>query len=135
MPKVIPVADEVSKPFWDAVQQRRLVVQHCTACGRMQYPPRAACQHCNSERLDWKETSGRGHILTWGVIMDSHMPARAPDQPFNLAVVTLDDDPRINFYANLPGAPVRALPAGAAVEVMFEELPDGSLLHEWRLVR
>ncbi len=134
MPKIIPIADEVSKPFWDAVQQKRLIVQHCAGCDRMQYPPRAACQHCKSERLDWKETSGRGHILVWAVIMDSHLPPRSPDQPFNIAVVTLDDDPRINFYSNLPGVPVERVPTGAAVEVMFEQLPDSSLIHEWRLV-
>jgi uncharacterized protein len=29
MPKLIPVPDAVSKPFWDAVNQRRLVLQHC----------------------------------------------------------------------------------------------------------
>jgi uncharacterized protein len=134
LPKVIPVPDELSKPFWDAVQEKRLVVQHCTACDSLQYPPRPKCLDCDSESLDWKETSGRGHILTFGIIEDSHMPVRAADQPFNLAVITLDDDPRINFYSNLPGTPVRQVPLGGAVEVMFEELPDGSLLHEWRVV-
>ena len=29
MPKLIPVADALSKPFWDAVNQRRLILQHC----------------------------------------------------------------------------------------------------------
>ena len=29
MPKVIPVPDELSKPFWDAVNEKRLVVQNC----------------------------------------------------------------------------------------------------------
>ena len=42
MPKLIPVADAVSKPFWDAVNQRRLVLQHCAACDRVQYPPQHA---------------------------------------------------------------------------------------------
>lgn len=134
MPKVIPVADELSQPFWDAVQERRLVAQHCTSCDRMQHPPRPACQYCGSEQFDWKETSGKGHILVGGVIMDSHMPPRAVDQPFNLAVVTLDDEPNINYYSNLPGVPVNQIPTGAPVEVVFEELTDGSLIHEWRLV-
>ena len=60
---------------------------------------------------------------------------KAADQPLNLAVVTLDDDPRINFYSNLPGTPVRQVPLGAAVEVTFEECADGSLIHEWRAVQ
>jgi uncharacterized OB-fold protein len=132
---MIPKADELSKPFWDAVQERRLVVQHCTSCDRLQYPPRARCQHCNGETLDWKEVEGKGHVLTGGTIEDSHLPPRAADQPFNLVVVTLDEDPRINFWSNLPGGPPpREIPVGAAVEVMFEELLDGSVIHEWKLV-
>src|SRR6202040_199325 len=57
MPKLIPVADALSKPFWDAVNQRRLVLQHCAACDRLQYPPQQACQVCNSAAgLTWKLT-------------------------------------------------------------------------------
>jgi uncharacterized OB-fold protein len=57
-----------------------------------------------------------------------------PDQPYNLAVVTLDEDPTINFYSNLPGVPADQVPVGAAVEVMFEECGPGQLIHEWRVV-
>jgi hypothetical protein len=37
MPKVIPVPGALSKPFWDAVNEKRLVLQHCAACDRLQY--------------------------------------------------------------------------------------------------
>jgi uncharacterized OB-fold protein len=134
VPKLIPVPDELSEPFWDAVNERRLVVQHCIACNTLQYPPRPACQDCGSNDLDWKETNGRGHILEFVVLDDSHLPLRAQDQPVNLALVTLDEDPRINFYANLPSEPVREVPVGAAVEVIFEEAAPGRLVHEWRVV-
>ena len=134
MPYIVPVADELSKPFWDAVQEKRLIVQQCTACNSLQYPPRPRCLDCGSDKMDWKETSGKGHILTFGILEDSHLPVRAADQPLNLAVVTLDDDPKINFYSNLPGTPVRQVPLGGAVEVTWVEAPDGSLIHEWRVV-
>ncbi len=134
MPKLIPVPDEVSQPFWDAVNERRLVVQHCTACGTLQYPPLAACQDCNSTELDWQETSGRGHILEFVVVQDSHLPHRAADQPFNLALVTLDEDPRINFFSTLPGVEPFEVPVGAAVEVTFEEVAPGRLIHEWKVI-
>jgi uncharacterized OB-fold protein len=128
------VPDEVSQPFWDAVQERRLIVQKCSGCNALQYPPRAACQDCNSKELTWVETSGKGHVLTWGVLEDSHLPVRAADQPLNLAVVTLDEDPNINFYSNLPGTPVRQVKVGDAVEVTYVEAPDGSLIHEWKKI-
>ena len=134
MPKLIPVPDELSKPFWDAVNEKRLIVQNCTACNTLQYPPRPACQDCGSEKLEWKETSGLGHISTYVVMQDIHLERRVSDQPFNLALITLDEDPRVNFLSNLPGVPVRQVPIGAPVEVIFEEVAPGQLIHEWKLV-
>ena len=40
MPKQSPVPDEVDKPFWDAANEDRLVVQYCVECDRLQHPPR-----------------------------------------------------------------------------------------------
>jgi uncharacterized protein len=135
MPKVIPVPDAVSKPFWDAVNEKRLVLQHCTACNKLQYPPQQTCQVCRSNgQLTWKEVTGRGHIATYIVIEDGRLNRRMPDQPYNLALITLDEDPTINFYSNLPGTPPYEVPVGAAVEVVFEEVAPGQLIHEWRVV-
>ncbi len=135
MPKVIPVPDELSKPFWDAVNEKRLVLQNCTVCNKLQYPPRKTCAKCGSaEKLEWKEVKGRGHISTYIVIENGRLARRIPDQPYNLALITLDEDPSINFYSNLPGVPVGKVPVGAAVEVMFEEVAPGQLIHEWRVV-
>ena len=133
MPKIIPVPDDLSKPFWDAVNQHRLMVQHCIDCNTLQFPPRLKCQDCSSDKLDWKDTSGRGHILTYSVSEDTRLQRRVPDQPFNIALIALDDDPRINFYSNLPGVPVKEVPIGAPVEVVFEELAPDQLIPEWKL--
>ncbi len=135
MPKLIPVPDTLSQPFWDAVNQRRLVLQHCAQCDTLQYPPQPACQFCNSAAtLSWKEVEGRGHIATSIVIEDGRLNRRMPDQPYNLAMVTLDADRRVNFDSNLPGTLPYKVPVGAAVEVTFEEVAPGQLVHEWRVV-
>ena len=135
MPKVIPVPDELSQPFWDAVNERRLVLQHCGGCDLLQYPPKRNCPQCGSaEKLVWKEVEGKGHISSYILIEDGRLDRRMPDQPYNLAVVTLDEDPTINFYSNLPGVPVDQVPLGAAVEVVFEECGPGQLIHEWQVV-
>src|SRR5271155_2811447 len=133
MPKLIPVADALSKPFWDAVNQRRLVLQHCDACDRLQPPPRQACQACGSAAgLSWREVEGKGHIASYIVIEDGRLSRRMPDQPYNMAMVTLDADTRVNFYSNLPGTQPYKVPVGAAVEVTFEEVAPDQLIHEWR---
>jgi uncharacterized OB-fold protein len=67
------------------------------------------------------------------VIEDCRLNRCMPDQPYNVAMVTLDADPRVNFDANLPGTPPYLVPVGAAVEVTFEEVAPGQLIHEWRV--
>lgn len=135
MPKIIPVADELSKPFWDAVNEKRFILQNCTACSRLQYPPRQSCMACGSgDKLEWKEVAGKGHIATSIVIEDGRLNRRMPDQPYNLAMITLDEDTSINFYSNLPGIPPYEAPVGAAVEVIYEEVAPDQLIHEWQVV-
>ena len=134
MPKIIPVADELSKPFWDAVNEKRFILQNCTACSRLQYPPRQSCMACGSgDKLEWKEVAGKGHIATSIVIEDGRLNRRMPDQPYNLAMITLDEDTSINFYSNLPGIPPYEAPVGAAVEVIYEEVAPDQLIHEWQV--
>jgi len=134
MPKLIPVPDDFSKPFWDAINEKRLTVQNCTSCNTMQYPPRPECQDCGSDKFEWKEVSGKGHILSYFITYDGRYQRRIPDQPYNVAIVSLDEDPRINFYANLPGVPVKEVPVGAPVEVIYEEAAPGQLIHDWKVV-
>jgi uncharacterized OB-fold protein len=135
MPKPIPVPDEVSKPFWDACNERRLIVQHCAACNRLQYPPQATCAGCGSAaQLEWREVSGRGRINGYCVMYQSRVGPLQADQPFNIAVIELEEDPAIKFLSSLPGTPLEEVPVGAAVQVDFQEVGPGQLIHEWRVV-
>src|SRR6266849_2125564 len=121
MPKQSPVPDALSKPFWDACNEGRLVMQTCGACNRMQYPPEATCSQCGSkDHLVWREVSGQGKIYSYGVMHDCRIRVLQADQPFNLAIVQLDEDPGIKMYSHLPGTPVDEVPVGAAVRVEFE---------------
>lgn len=138
MPKPVPVPDALSKPFWDAVQERRLVLQTCTACNRKQYPPEPRCAACGSaEHLEWREVKGRGRIYGYCVMYDSRLIPLHEDQPFNIAVIKLEEDPEIMFFSHLPGTPPDQVPVGAPVEVYFEELKlePGRLIHEWKVVQ
>ena len=83
---VIP--DDLTKPFWDAANEERLVIQNCTACDRLQHPPVATCRQCGSgDNLEWKGMSGRAKIYNYTVVYDTPIRMLQEDQPFNLAVV------------------------------------------------
>src|SRR5581483_4806513 len=135
MPKPIPVPDELSKPLWDACNQRRLIVQNCTACNRKQYPPQEQCAACGSAtHLEWIETSGRGRINGYCVMHDSRVVPLQDDQPFNIAVIELEEDPAIKFLSILAGTALDEVPLGASVGVQFEEVGPGQLIHEWSVI-
>ena len=135
MPRPIPVPDEASKPFWDACNERSLLVQYCSYCERRQFPPEETCRECGWQfHLTWLKTSGRGTIVGYSVTYDSRSIAWQEAQPFNNAIVALEEDPAINFHSNLPGVPVNEVPVGATVEVDFIEVTPGQLIPEWKVV-
>jgi uncharacterized OB-fold protein len=135
MPKQSPVPDELDKPFWDACNEDRLVLQHCTACERFQYPPGPACDQCGSAaNLEWREISGNGTIYSYAVVYDSPIAVLQDDQPYNCAVIDLDDAPGINMLSHLPGTPVDQVPIGAAVRLIFQVTPgNGQKVPEWQV--
>lgn len=137
MPKQSPVPEELDKPYFDALNQNRLVVQNCKLCNRLQHPPRAACPNCGSNQfLEWKQMSGKGTIYTYAVVYDSPIASLQADQPYNCAVIMLDEDSGVQFYSALPGSPVDNVPIGAKVEVVFEKTPaTGQNVPEWRVVQ
>ena len=135
MPKQGVVPDELTQPFWDAANAGRLVIQNCTACNRLQHPPAPTCEQCGArDTLAWKEMSGRGKIYNYVVVYDCPVRLLQVDQPFNVAVIMLGEDPGIQMYSHLPGTPVDEVPVGASVEVVFEATTNGQKVPEWRVV-
>ena len=50
------VPDELTKGFFEAANDGRLVMQNCNSCNRLQNPPTPACSQCGSgDNLGWKE--------------------------------------------------------------------------------
>ena len=136
MPKLSPDPDTTSKPFWDACNEERLVVQNCTACTRLQHPPDGACSDCGSaDHLEWREMNGRGKIHGYCIMYDSRIRLLQVDQPFIIAVIELEDAPEIKMFSHLPGTPVDDnVPVGAIVQVEFETTPGtGQKVAEWRV--
>tara|TARA_Y100000590_G_scaffold268319_1_gene301369 strand:- start:6221 stop:6628 length:408 start_codon:yes stop_codon:yes gene_type:complete len=134
MPKQAVVPDDFTKPYYDACNQGKLVIQNCKSCNILQHPPAPACRECNASDMEWKEVSGRGTIYEYGVIHDCPVASLQADQPFNVAVIMLDEDQGIQMYSHLPGVPADEVPVGSKVEVIFEETPNGQKVPEWKVV-
>lgn len=136
MPKQSPVPEGLDQPYFAALNEDRFVLQNCSACNRLQHPPQEACTKCGSgDNLDWRQLSGKGKIYSFGVVYDSPITTLQADQPYNVAVIEIDEDPEIHLLSALPGTPVDEVPIGSNVQIVFEATPEtGQKVPEWEVV-
>ena len=128
----LPELDDDTAPFWQATCRGELVIQACGSCGRLRHPPRPMCPYCRSLNVEWKPMSGTGTIWSFVVPHPPLLPAFMPVAPYNVCIVTLDEDPLIRLVGNViehEGAPINSvdpstIEVGQAVRVVFEQVAD-----------
>jgi uncharacterized OB-fold protein len=96
-----PVADRDTQPFWDAVEQHRLVVQRCRECARWIWQPRPVCPWCHANDPEWKEVGGRAHIVSWTALHPPVLTVWQDKLPFVILLVELDDAPGVRMVGQL----------------------------------
>lgn len=89
------VTTPLAEPFWSAANTGEFLLQHCASCGYQQHYPRNLCVRCWSEDLSWTPASGAGVIWTFTVVEIPGHPAWAAEVPYVIAVVELDEGPRV----------------------------------------
>jgi len=132
--KPVPIADELSRPFWDAAKERQLVVQRCGSCGYYNHPPRPFCDSCLAQDLRFEPVSGRGVVYTFTVMHQRDVAGFEEDAPFINIVVELAEQPKLLMVSNLPIAERAKVRIGAPVEVYFEDRGDGVIVPQFRIV-
>lgn len=136
---LLPDRDDDSRGFWEGCAIGELRVQRCAACGHRQFPPRQQCPVCRSFDVGWEVVSGRGAVWSFVVPHPPLLPAYAELAPYNVIVVSLDEDPTLRMVGNLvagPGATIDSVdPAtitiGEPVTVVFDRLTDEITLPRW----
>ena len=116
--KALPTPTPLSAPYWQAAREGRLVLQRCEACRRHQFYPRSLCTACASDRLAWREASGRGRVKSFTVIRRAVSAAYEPDVPYVVALIELAEGPTL--MSNVVGCAPEAVRIGAPVRVRFD---------------
>ncbi|KJK22184.1 hypothetical protein UB46_22780 [Burkholderiaceae bacterium 16] len=127
-----PVANADSHTYWNAARERRLVIRKCNACGQLHFMPRYLCPSCWSDNLDWIDASGTGRVHSFSVIRRASDPAFASRVPYVLALIELDEGPRM--MANILGEDALGVAVGDPVTVTFEDRGDGALIPQFERV-
>ena len=130
--KPIPVPSDESRPYWEALRDRRLMMPRCDDCGHYWFPPSFLCPKCNSSKSTWTQVSGKGRIFSYVVYHRVYHPAFAGEVPYAVAVVELDEGPRM--YSNVIGMPPDKLACDIKVEVVYEPIDDAITLPKFKPV-
>lgn len=120
MTQPLPKPTPESRPYWDGLKQRKLMLPYCLDCSKPHFYPRVVCPHCGLRRLEWRQASGRGTLYSF-VVNHRPPPWRGKD-PYVIAVVELDEGPRL--MTNLVGVapdPSR-IECDSAVEIEYVDV-------------
>jgi uncharacterized protein len=90
-----PQGNELSAPYWKALDEGRLVFQRCTACGHAWLPARSECPRCLTREPQWTTASGGARLISWVVYHHGYHEYYASRLPYNVAVVELSEGPRL----------------------------------------
>ncbi len=111
-----PVSPE-TKRFWDAAQLGKLLYGFCLACKEPHYYPRSLCPFCFSDRVEWREASGKAVIYTYSIMH------RSPTGPYTIAYVTLAEGP--SLLTNIVDGDLKAIKIGAPVKLVWKPSEGG----------
>lgn len=128
----LPKPTPETQAFWDGTKANRLMLPWCTECGEPHFYPRSICPSCLSSRLEWRQASGRGKLHTY--VINSKAAKGFTQVPYVIAVVELDEGPRMMTNIVIDNPTPEALPIDAEVEVVFDDVTETITLPKFRLV-
>lgn len=124
-----PERTALNEPYWAALEEGRLCFQRCARCGHAWLPARAECPECLHADWAWEPASGRARLVSWVVYHRAYHPAFAGRVPYAVALVELDEGPRL--ISSVVGGGELAIERALALQV---EREGGLALPRFRLV-
>ncbi len=121
--KPIPRPAPESVPYWEAAKQHRLELPKCDACGKFWHPPTQTCPHCLSPNFTFTQVSGRGKVFSFVTFHRLYHPAFESELPYVVALVELEEGPRL--ISNIVGIAAPDVRCEMPVKVVFDDVaPD-----------
>ncbi|NRA04554.1 MAG: OB-fold domain-containing protein [Myxococcales bacterium] len=131
MPRPLPQPTPETAHFWEGTRVGELRLQRCAACEKVYFPPRPFCPACGHRRVRAFAASGRASLHSY-VINHRAMPGAGFEAPYAIAVVELEEGPRMmTNIVECPQTP-DALVLDMPLEVVFEPQSDEITLPVFR---
>lgn len=127
--RIIPKPTPETQHFWDGAKQGELRLQQCNSCEKIYFPPRPFCPECGSRDVKVIKASGKARLYSYII---NHLPAPGFDGPFAVAVVELEEGPRMMSNILECEQTPEALQLDMPLEVTFEKLSDDIMLPQFK---
>lgn len=129
--RALPAPTPETAHFWEGTRAGELRLQRCSTCDQVYFPPRPHCPACGSREVAVFAASGRGRLHSYVI---NHRAAPGFEAPYSIAIVALEEGPRMmSNVVEVPQTP-EALVLDMALEVVFEEVSDEITLPLFRPV-
>lgn len=126
----LPAFEPHTETYWRSAKERRFVLQQCTTCREVQFPPERTCSHCGAPETAWVEASGRAKLYTWTVCHPPLLPYFAQHAPWTVVAVELEEGPRM--ATQLMGIEAEQYQIGMPLVVDFEDVDEEHTLVVFR---
>jgi len=126
-----PVITRDTQFFWDALKDKRLMIQRCADCHKLHHPPTPSCPYCWSLNREAVQASGRATLFTFTVVHRPLVPAF--DKPNTVGVLQLEEGTKL--VAELAPGEHGPLEIGMPVEVDFLDCDPDLTLPVFRPVK
>jgi uncharacterized OB-fold protein len=125
MDKPLPVPTPVSRPYWDALREHKVRIQYSPSADRWVFYPRILAPGTLADDLEWRDISGMGTLYTFTVARYPTAPPWAGDVPQLLAVIELDEGPRLT--SELVNVAPEHIEVGVRVRPVFFDVPGSDI--------
>lgn len=126
-----PVVNGDSQAYWQGAAEGRLLLRRCKNCSEIHFMPRFTCPKCWSDELEWFDASGKGTVHSFTIIRRASDPNFAHLCPYVVALIDLEEGPRM--MSNILGDGALDVKIGDAVSVLFEDRGDGAKVPQFQL--
>jgi uncharacterized OB-fold protein len=94
-PRIVPETTDLTAPYWAAAAEGRVLLQRCPRCGLVWHPPAPVCPGCRHDAPQWMDSAGTGTLYSYTRVDHAVHDAVAGAVPYLVALVDLDEGPRI----------------------------------------
>ena len=119
--RALPEPTPETAHFWEGTREGELRLQRCDGCRQAYFPPRPFCPGCGSREVRVFAASGRATLHSYVI---NHRPAPGFDAPYAIAVVELEEGPRMMTNIVECEQTPEALVLDMPLRVRFEGVSD-----------